>query len=201
MRLNRARISAVSLALMGILAAPAANSALMTTESGGVFTAINGFEFAGTTYNISFTETEWSGYSGLQFSASDAIGFATTLATELAGMATDLAFENGVDHIYTHALVPIFGNEGYMVYLQTDGLGWFEGKQITAGAGTDAEDSWDYNVAGDLSLNHEGKLRTNFTGMNISAVTAVPLPAAMYLFGAGVMGLLAAKRRRAVVSA
>lgn len=200
MELFKNRLRAVGLALALMIAAPSAQSALMTETSGGVFTAINGFEFGGTTYNISFTETLWDGITGIRFNKTDADNFVGSLALALNSLdpkvnadftlSTGINPRTGVEYALTHALVPLITEEHfYLSYLQTNGSGFFKKHGYSALEGS--ANAWNFNVS---NTSH-----TDFTGMNISAVTAVPLPGAIYLFGAGLLGLLAYRRTNAEV--
>lgn len=177
------KLRTFGLAVMLLAFTPLAHSALMTQVSaGGVIESITGFEHNSQIYNITFTELLSNDFTGMRFSASDAFDFVTDLASQLT-LSADLTSDTGLDGL-THALVPLFSTENALSYLQTNGEGYFKGWLFGADEGS--FNAWDYNVS---NTNW-----SNRTGMNI---TAVPLPAAVYLFGAAALGLLVVSRRRA----
>lgn len=171
---HKMRLFGAAISLMA--AVPTAQAALMTTDNGsGVLTSITGFEFGGQTYNITLTEGQYTSLSGVKFNDTDAAGFATKLAADLNTAGVDAGFTSvGSNSGFSWALIPKLETSQYFAAVQYFGSG-YKGESFGAG-------SWDWNVN-----------LAERTGLNISAV---PIPAAIYMFGAGLLGLFVAKRRK-----
>lgn len=171
---HKMRLLGVAISLMA--AVPTAQAALTTSLDGsGVLASINGFEFGGQTYNITFTEDVYGALSGVKFNDTDAENFASALATALNSNPVDAGFTVDTNASgFSWALVPKLETSEYYAAVQYYGSGYTD---EAYGAG-----SWDWNVG-----------LAERTGLNI---TAVPLPAAIYMFGAGLLGLFVAKRRK-----
>lgn len=182
MKLKKYKGKLLAAALVSMAAVSSANAAIMVQQSGGVITAINGFVFNGQEYNITMSE---AGHSTLPetFNQADAMNFTNQLASELnaSGLTSDRDFTttgyNGGANSY--ALLPSDSSNYY------SNVKW-DGASFTAEHYGNAGSNYDWNVG-----------QNYITGME---VTAVPLPAAIYLFGAGIVGFFAANRRKKSVT-
>lgn len=172
---------------MIVVMAPA-NAAFMTTSSGGVLTGITGFEFDGMIYDISFSKSifydDLPSINAIKFDPVTGLSFITELHDALEMYHVNLSFTPaGTDERnYTWAMLPSTLDGRYEHHLQHWGNDASPGNAYGQGT-TNAP--WDWNIV------DPGDPR--YTGI---IVTAVPIPAAIYLMGAGVIGFFAAQHRK-----
>jgi hypothetical protein len=163
-----------ALALVGLTLSLTANAASITYSEEGVVTAIGALDIGGITYNVDFNEpAEYDTYGG------------------------DYEYFNGDDNGALAALLAInaaLSQEGN-VSLNSEGDGFSSAIYIVynaAGAGSlggifggeSGGENW-----GETTIEYDGQNRVAF-----SQVSEVPIPAAAWLFGSALIGLVGKKR-------
>lgn len=173
MKLTKKNVKMAALAMFAVAFTSSAQAAFVVEQSGGVITAMNGFDFGGQTYNISLSEADYAATTSVKFDDVTASGFVSALAAALntAAPAAEFTSMPGTE---SFGLVASDTNNTYFADVKYNGHSYV--------ADTYGPGSYNWVVGLDKA-----------TGMNISAV---PLPAAVYMFGAGIIGFFAANRRK-----